>query len=235
MMNRATSRRPWRLCATCGILAIALRPLPAEETPKPKPQFTEPPKDAIVLFDGKDASGWTRIDGKPCPWMVREGALICLPLTGNIRTKRVFGDHKLHIEFRTPYMPKAKGQSRGNSGVFIHGRYEVQVLDSYGIHPPQKDDCGALYGSIAPTTNACLPPKEWQSYDITFYAPKLDKDGQMIKKGRITVVHNGITVIDDREIPRLPKTREVGKPGPLMLQDHLDPVAFRNIWVVPLD
>jgi hypothetical protein len=220
----------WAVGLTASLSSLVM----AADAPKPKAQFTEPPKGAIVLFDGKDASAWVRADGKPCPWLVKDGALICRPLTGNVRTKQTFGDHKLHIEFWTPLMPRAKGQDRGNSGVFLHGRYEVQVLDSYGIDPPRKDDCGALYDMIAPSVNACLPPREWQSFDITFHAPKFDKDGQMTRRGRITVVHNGITVIDDQEIPKSRRHGESLKPGPVMLQDHLCPVAFRNIWVLPL-
>jgi len=216
-------------------LAILCRAVAAEEAPKPQAQFTKPPPGAIVLFDGKDATEWTQMNGRPCPWKVKDGALVCVPLTGYIRSKKVFGDHKLHIEFKTPYMPKAKGQDRGNSGVFLQGRYEVQVLDSYGLDPLKKDDCGGLYGMIAPSTNACLPPNEWQSFDITFRAPRLDADKKTVQKGRITVVQNGITIIDDQEIPKANRHGDLGKPGPLVLQDHLCAVAFRNIWVLPLE
>jgi hypothetical protein len=221
--------------AAWGLTAMLSTSVMAAEAPKPKAQFTEPPKGAIVLFDGKDTSCWVRADGKACPWPVKEGVLVCMPLTGNIRTKKTFGDHKLHIEFMTRSRSGAKGQDRGNSGVFLHGRYEVQVLDSFGIDPAKKDDCGALYDMIAPSVNACLPPREWQSFDITFHAPKFDADGKLTTSGRITVVLNGITVIDDKEIPRSKRHGESKKPGPLMLQDHMCPVAFRNIWVVPIE
>jgi len=218
---------------------------------KPKPRFTKPPKDAIVLFDGKDASGWLRMAGRGRPhlWKVEDGAFVCQPRRGSVLTKQTFGDHKLHIEFRVPHMPEAKkgSQARGNSGVFIQGRYEVQVLDSHDIgRPIQDNDCGGLYKHITPSTNACLPPEKWQSYDITFRAPKFDNAGKMIKKGRLTVVQNGITIIDDKEIPdttpggvdddpKKPGAQyDITKPGRLMLQDHGNTVAFRNIWVVPL-
>lgn len=237
-------------------IAVGAAPALAAGGPKPpkepKGQFTKPPKGAVVLFDGKDASGWLRVGGKGAPhqWKVEDGAFVCDPRKGSVLTKQKFGDQKLHIEFRTPHMPDAsKGsQARGNSGVYLQGRYEIQVLDSYGLDRPiQNDDCGALYKLITPSYNACLPPNEWQSYDITFHAPKFDKSGKkMIKKGRLTVVQNGITIIDDKEIPGTtaggvddnPKKRgtqyDVAKPGPLMLQDHGNTVAFRNIWVVPL-
>lgn len=224
-------------------LAIGAAPALAAESgaKKPKAQFTKAPKGAIVLFDGKDASDWIRLDGKPFPWKVEDGAMVCKPRTGSIKSKKVFADHKLHIEFRCPYMPKAKlgSQGRANSGVFIQGRYEVQVLDSYGLERPiQNNDCGGLYSLITPSSNACLPPKEWQSYDITFIAPKYDSSGRkVVKKGRLTVVQNGITIIDNKEIPKVTPGgigyRKPAKPGPVLLQDHGNTVAYRNIWVVP--
>ncbi|MBN1347220.1 MAG: DUF1080 domain-containing protein [Phycisphaerae bacterium] len=223
----------WSLTLACAVVAVLSQSASSAEAPKP--QFTKPPQGAIILFDGKDTSGWTRMNGTPCPWRLQDGAMVCIPLAGNIRTKKTFGDHKLHIEFKVPYMPRFKGQGRGNSGVYLQARYEVQVLDSYGIDPIKKDDCGALYGMIVPSKNVCLPPNEWQSYDITFRAPRLEDDKKTVQKGRITVVQNGITIIDDKEIPKSPRPNALGKPGPLMLQDHLCPVAFRNIWVVPID
>ncbi len=234
-MVRSASRDHRLVWRAFGLVAIISSVAMAEAPAQPKGQFTSPPQGAVVLFDGKDASGWTRMDGKPCSWVVKDGAIICVPLTFNIRTKKTFGDQRLHIEFKTPHMPWAKGQDRGNSGVFLQGRYEVQVLDSYGIDPMKKDDCGALYSQIVPSSNACLPPNEWQSYDITYRAPKLEPDGKTVRKGRITVVQNGITIIDDHEIPHTLRMNELGKPGPLVLQDHLCPVAFRNIWVLPLE
>lgn len=229
----------WAGTFLCAGLANPVLPATAADVEKPQAQFTKPPKDAIVLFDGKDTSGWVRLDGRPCPWKVEEGALVCVPRSGNIKTKKTFGDHKLHIEFRTPHMPQAIGQGRGNSGVYIQGIYEVQVLDSFGIEPIKDDDCGAVYKQIAPSRNACLPPKEWQSYDITFHAPKFDENKKLVKKARITVVHNGIKIIDDKEIVPTPggvgqQYRRQDEPGPLMLQDHGNTVAFRNIWAEPL-
>jgi len=209
----------------------------AKPAAKPQPKPVPPPKGAIVLFDGKNTAGWTRMDGKPFPWKVENEAMVCAPRTGSIRTKQTFGDHKLHIEFRVPNMPKALGQARGNSGVYIQGRYEIQVLDSFLIKKPRDNDCAALYSLIAPSKNACRPPLQWQTYDIRFRAPKFDKDKKMTKKGRLTVVQNGQTVIDDKEIPDTTPggiDRDATKPGALMLQDHGNTVAFRNIWVVPI-
>jgi hypothetical protein len=128
----------------------------------------------------------------------------------------------------------AKGQARGNSGVFLQGRYELQVLDSYGLKP-QNNDCGAIYKQIAPAVNACKAPLQWQTYDVTFHAPKLEGD-MVVKKARVTVVQNGITIIDDKEIEVTPGGID-SKPaptGPLQLQDHHNAVEYRNIWIKPL-
>ncbi len=222
------------------------KPAPKKEASKPgpdvakdiKPNFAKPPKSAIVLFDGKSAAEFTHYDGKPVKWQVKDGALVCTPKSGSVKSKKTFGSHKLHIEFRTPYMPEAKvgSQARGNSGVYIQGRYEVQVLDSYNIgRPIQNNDCGALYSQIKPSKNACLPPKEWQSFDITFVEPQF-KDGKMTKPARLTVVQNGVTIIDNAEAKVTPGgiDKDPTKKGPLMLQDHGNTVAFRNIWVVPM-
>lgn len=239
-MSRVTLAKCWFGLTVVTVTGVLIAPALAADAKEPKANFAKPPKDAIVLFDGKDVSGWTRLDGKPYPWKVEEGAMVCVPRKRSIRTKQTFGDQKLHIEFRTPYMPKApKGsQGRGNSGVFIQGRYEVQVLDSYGLERPiQDNDCGGLYKLITPSCNACLAPMKWQSYDITFRAPKFEKR-KIVKPGRLTVVQNGITIIDNKEIKGTTAGgigyRTPNKPGPLLLQDHGNTVAFRNIWVVPL-
>ena len=210
------------------------------------------PKGAIILFGGTDTSGWTRVSsrGRPIRWTVEDGVLVCKPRTGSIQTRQTFGDCKLHLEFKVPHMPKAEkgSQARGNSGVFLQGRYEIQILDSYEIgRPIQDNDCGGLYKLITPSKNACKPAGEWQTYDIAFRAPKFDKGGKMTQKGRITVVQNGIAIIDNKEIngttaggvdddPKTPGLQyDLTKPGPLMLQDHGNRVAFRNVWLVPLE
>ena len=151
-------------------------------------------------------------------------------------TKQKFdGSFKLHIEFRVPYMPDAKGQGRGNSGVYVQGRYEVQVLDSYGLES-KNNDCGAIYEVAAPRVNACKAPTIWQSYDIEFQSPKFE-NGKKTEPTRMTVHHNGVKIHDNVKIP-VDNTRagaggDPSKPGPIMLQDHGNPVQFRNIWLVP--
>jgi hypothetical protein len=154
---------------------------------------------------------------------------------GDIRTKHAFGDFKLHLEFNVPYMPKAQGQARGNSGVYLGGIYELQVLDSYGLKP-QNNECGAIYQQIVPSVNACKPPLRWQTYDITFHAARREGD-KVVKKARLTVVQNGLTIIDDKEISPTPGgvggVKE-GEYGPIMLQDHGNAVQYRNTWIKPL-
>ncbi|MCS7016095.1 MAG: DUF1080 domain-containing protein [Gemmatales bacterium] len=196
------------------------------------------PVGAIVLFDGKNFDNWTKTDGKSPPgWKIVHGAMEVVPRTGNIMTKQRFeGKFKLHVEFRVPYMPQAQGQARGNSGVYVQGRYEVQILDSYGLKS-QKNDCGAIYDIAAPRINACKAPTIWQSYDIIFQAPVCEH-GRKKLPARMTVYHNGVRIHDDVAIP-VDNTRaglggDPCTPGPVMLQDHGDPVQFRNIWLLPL-
>lgn len=207
----------------------------ANQEPKPKETLgMQPPAGAIVLYKGGPLEGWVTKDGSsPAQWTTCENHFTVKPGTGDIRTTQTFGDHTLHLEFNLPYMPDEKGQARANSGVYLAGVYEVQVLDSYGL-VPQKNDCGAIYNQIAPLVNACKPPLEWQTYDITFRKARL-KDGEVVERARVTVVHNGITIIDDKEIDPTPGgvSMEAGVDGPLLLQDHGNLVEFRNIWVVP--
>jgi hypothetical protein len=193
------------------------------------------PGGAIVLYDGKNTAAWQYGDGKPITWTIMpDGALEVSK--GSILTKQLFGNHKLHIEFRTPLMPAAKGQARGNSGVYVLGRYEVQVLDSFGLEG-KDNECGGIYKIAAPRVNACLPPTEWQTYDIIFQTAQLDGKGKKIKNAVITIQHNGITIHDHLELTGVTggalKSDEPNR-GPLMLQDHHNPVQYRNIWVQPM-
>jgi hypothetical protein len=220
-------------------------PPPAKEPPIVKPGATnsDPPSDAIVLFDGKDLSGWvSQKDGaSPAPWDVKDGYMQVKPGAGDIVSKYEFGSGQLHVEWATPDVVKGEGQGRGNSGVFLMGRYEVQVLDSYDNKTYFHGQAGAIYNQHAPLVNACRTPGQWQAYDIIFHAPTFDEQGKVTKRARITVLHNGVLIQDNVEIyghtwhdkPALYIAH--GPKGPLALQDHGDLVRYRNIWVRPLN
>jgi hypothetical protein len=189
----------------------------------------KPPAGAVVLFDGKSTAAWSN------PWKVEKGAMVAG--NGSTVTKDAFGDAYVHLEFSPPVMPEAKGQAKGNSGVYLQSLYEVQVLDSYGIASPGRGDCGAVYNVSAPLANACRPPGEWQTYDIIFRAPRFDEAGNKTQNARVTVFQNGILVQNNVEVPggttASPTIPESGK-GPLLLQDHGNPVRYRNVWLLPL-
>lgn len=198
-----------------------------------------PPSEKIVLFDGDDFSHWKHTNGQPVRWRLVDGTMQVVPGTGSIITRQLFQDFELHVEFNVPQsLPETKGQGRGNSGVYLQRRYEVQILDSYGL-ASKNNDCGALYGLKAPDKNACYKPGEWQVYDIIFRAARFEGEGQHAKKvqnARIAVCHNGVLIHDDVELPN--KTGagqpEGAEPGPILLQDHGNKVRLRNIWIVPL-
>ena len=182
----------------------------------------KPPPGAIVVFDGTSLDQWNDaklVEGKYL------GATNCF-------TKKKFGDHELHIEFRTPFMPEARGQVRGNSGVYIQGRYELQVLDSFGLEG-KDNECGAIYKIRRPQVNMCYPPLSWQTYDIKFVSAKYDKDDKKTNNAHTTIRHNDVVIHDDLQLPRYTPGRYDEGPGPeaLFLQ-HRDPVVYRNIWVI---
>ena len=196
-----------------------------------------PPSDAIVLFDGTDLSNWKSTKGGSAKWIVSDGAMTVVKKAGGIRTKEEFGNCQLHIEWATPKDVKGEGQGRGNSGVYLQGRYEIQVLDSYNNKTYFDGQAGAFYKHAAPLVNASRPPGEWQSYDIIFIAPKPKEDGT-IEPGSFTVFHNGVLIQNHIPIPGKATTSAafsgLAPKGPLMLQDHSNPVRFRNIWIRPL-
>jgi hypothetical protein len=199
------------------------------------------PSDATVLFDGKDLMNWVSDkDGtSAAAWNVADGAMTVKPGAGDIRTKQEFEDFQLHIEFRSPVTVKGEGQGRGNSGVFLQGRYEVQVLDSYQNRTYSNGQAGAIYKQSMPLVNASRGPGQWQTYDIMFTAPRFNKDGLMIIPPYVTVLHNGVLIQNHTEVRGT--TPYVGLPvvqphaaGPIKLQDHGDLVSYRNVWIRPL-
>ncbi|MGC8746542.1 MAG: 3-keto-disaccharide hydrolase [Candidatus Saccharicenans sp.] len=213
------------------------RPLPSVVTPGPPLPPVPAPSDAIVIFDGNNLLNWVDAKGQPARWKVEGDYMEVVPGTGNIQTKMGFGSCQLHIEWATPYPPKGSGQDRGNSGVFLMGLYEVQVLDSYENKTYADGMAGAIYGQYPPLVNACRKPGEWQTYDIIFFAPKFDRDGKLLEPARMTVFQNGILIHYNAELtgPTAHKARPPYKSHadrlPLMLQDHNHPVRFRNIWL----
>jgi serine/threonine-protein kinase len=223
-----------------GPVRIAPPPRRIIPNPAPRPVVRPPSFQQQVLFDGKNLNAWMPVrENQPIRWRIVNGFLEVKPGTGHLRTKQEFADdQEVHVEFWLPYMPRAHGQAKANSGVLLLGRYEIQILDSsqQPISGPQ--DCGALYGQIAPLVNACSPPRKWQTFDITFRVPKFDENGRLAEPGQLTVHQNRQLVLDKVEVRRptlgapFPSTRQ---PSPLVLQEHGSPVLFRNIWIKPLE
>jgi len=199
----------------------------------------KPPSDATMLFDGASTAAWSAEKGGPAQWKVENGYMEVAGASGGIVTKDEFGDSQLHVEFREPTPPKGDSQGRGNSGVFLYGLYEIQVLDSYNNVTYADGQASAIYGQSPPLVNAARPPGEWQSYDIVYTGPRF-KDGKVDVPGYVTVFHNGVIVQNHTEILGatghrvLPKLVVHGLKGPIMLQNHGNPVRYRNIWIRPL-
>ena len=217
------------------------RPLPATVTPgtaSTQEAPGKPPSDAVVLFDGRDLSQWVmKKDGSPAKWQVENGYFEVAPKTGDMRSKEAFGDSQLHVEFAEPNPPKGEDQDRGNSGVFLMGLYEIQVLDSYNSKTYADGQAAAVYGQYPPLVNASRAPGQWQSYDIIWHGPRFDAAGKLTRPARVTVLHNGVLVQDNVELTgptghhvRPPYTAGPDK-LPLSLQDHNHPVRYRNIWI----
>jgi Domain of Unknown Function (DUF1080) len=196
-----------------------------------------PPSDAVVLFDGTDLSKWQHKDGSAAKWKVENGYAEVVAKTGYIYTKQSFGDCQLHVEFREPTPPHGESQERGNSGVFLMGLYEVQVLDSYENKTYADGQASAIYGQYPPQVNAARPPGQWQWYDIVFHGPRFDAAGKLLRPAHFTVFHNGVLAQDNvqpsgpTEHGERPPYKPTPEKLPLGLQDHGDPVRFRNIWI----
>ena len=217
---------------------------------RPRPEVVTPgknnsaPSDAVVLFDGKDLSGWTDAKGNASGWIVENGYMQVPPKGtkggGDIWTKGEFGDCQLHIEWATPGEVVGDSQGRGNSGIFFFGKYEIQVLDSYDNPSYADGQASALYGWKPPLVNACRKPGEWQTYDIIFEAPRF-KDGKLIKKAYVTVIHNGVVTHHRQALlgasghKRVAQYSAHEEKGRIKLQDHGNPMRFRNIWIRNLD
>ena len=215
-------------------------PQPAIVTPGSQ-ATSSAPSDAIILFDGKDLSAWeTARDGSPARWNVHDGIVTVDKKAGDIQTKEKFGNYQLHIEWCVPPMDDTfKSQSRGNSGVYMQGMYEIQVLDNYNNETYVNGQAGSVYKQTPPLVNAMRAPGEWNVYDIIYTAPIFKEDGAYLYRPRVTVIHNGVVVQNNTEI--LGTTEYIGFPkvkahgdGPILLQSHGDPspaISFRNIWI----
>jgi hypothetical protein len=237
-------------CALIASSALA-QDQPNKKTPEsteiwePQPRIITPgakpgdaPSDATILFDGKNFDNWVSIDGGAPKWTISDGAMTVVGGSKDIKTKKEFGDLQLHIEWRSPAQVDTtkKSQGRGNSGIFLHDRFEVQVLDNYNNKTYANGQASSIYKQHIPLVNACRKPGEWQAYDIFFTAPRFNKEGRVIIPAYVTVIHNG--VITQNHIALWGPTEYIGLPaykpyekGAIRLQDHGNPVSFRNIWI----
>lgn len=217
---------------------------------EPEPKVVQPgnatqnavitaPSDAIILFDGKDLSKWKGKDDGPANWIVKDGVFTVKKGTGDITTKQEFNDFQLHIEWSIPATISGQSQARGNSGVFLQGIYELQVMDSYHNKTYVNGQAGSIYKQTAPLVNAMRKPGEWNTYDVIYTAPRFKEDGSLFSPAQVTVLHNGVLIQNDTQIKGhtpyigLPKYEKHGK-GPIRLQDHGDPsepISYRNIWI----
>ena len=241
------------LLSACTMLAVSaaaqnkeqMKP-EATEVWEPVPKVITPgtetltaPSDAIVLFNGKNLDSWESEKGGPAKWEVKDDAMTVVKGGGVIKTKEQFEDFQLHIEWRTPAEVKGESQGRGNSGIFMQEQYELQVLDNYNNRTYSNGQAGSFYKQKIPLVNACKKPGEWQTYDVIWTAPRFNSDGSLKSPARATVLQNGVLVQNNVELEG--KTEYIGKPTyvkhgakSIALQDHGNPVSFRNIWIRPL-
>jgi hypothetical protein len=216
------------------VLTEKWEPVPPKVTPG---EGTAAPSDAIVLFDGSDLSNWETGYGEPAEWKVDEGAFTVVPGTGSIQTKQSFGDIQLHVEWRAPFEVMGDGQDHGNSGIFLQQRYEIQVLDCYENVTYSNGQTASVYKQHIPLVNACKPTGEWQTYDIIYMAPRFNDNGTLFAPATVTILHNGVLVQNHVTIKGpikyigLPEYEQHDLKQPLSLQDHGNPVSYRNIWI----
>ena len=218
------------------------RPKPKTITPGSESTPQQPgraPSDAIVLFDGKDLSQWNSAKGGDPGWKVENGELVIVGRSGDIVTKDSFGDCQLHVEWAAPTPATGTSQGRGNSGIKLMGRYEVQVLDNYENQTYADGQAASLYGQTPPLVNACRAPGQWQTFDLIFHAPRFSEYGKLARPGTVTLLHNGVLVQDHAELTGTTGKAQAGyskhaQKLPLLLQEHGNPVRYRNIWIRPL-
>jgi hypothetical protein len=214
-------------------------PVIAPGTPSTQESPGKAPSDAVILFDGTDLSHWRTGNG-PAAWELKDGAIVTGAGKGELRSREEFGDCQVHVEWSAPTPPRGRDQGRGNSGVLLMGRYEIQVLDCFENLTYPDGQTAAIYGQYPPLVNACRPPGQWQTYDIIFTAPRFKPDGSVETPAYATVLHNGVLVHNHTALlgpmtyRNLAKYTPHGPKGPLALQDHGNPVRYRNIWVRPL-
>ncbi len=205
------------------------------------PVIWGPPSDAIILFNGAHMNNWQHKDGSKSKWIKRDGQMIVRPGTGNLYTKQSFSSIQLHMEWKTPVVIDGEGQGRGNSGIFFQNRYELQILDSYKNITYSNGQAASIYKQYIPTVNASKKPGDWQYYDVIFIAPIFDEDKNLTRQARMTIFHNGVLVHNNVILQGTtvydgqPKYEYHPAEQPLMIQDHNNPISFRNIWIRKLE
>jgi len=232
------------LLTCCGLAVEAQQAWTVHDRERPNPPVVTPadsaggkPSDAKVLFDGQSLDAFERVLGGPAKWKVSDGVFSVVPGSGSIQTKEQFGDCQLHVEWASPSPVQGEDQMRGNSGLIMMGMFEIQVLDSYNARTYADGQAGAIYGQYPPLVNASRGPGQWQIYDILFRGPRFDEAGQLTRRTRVTLIHNGVVVQDATELSgptayhNRPPYFKVSERGPIVIQEHGTTVRYRNIWI----